>query len=280
MFYLLNRFIQMKILLNNSDLNKALTNVSNLGFVPTMGALHKGHISLIKNSKKKSNKTLVSIFVNPKQFNNPKDFKSYPKNTEKDLSVLKKLKVDYVFLPSQDDIYKFKKFKKIKLSQKQKIMCAKFRKGHFEGVLDVMNRLTYLILPQKIYMGEKDFQQLHLVKKFIEKRYKSKIVSCKTIRNKHKLALSSRIFLLKKKDINKAQKLSENLFFYKKRLGKKRIVETKLKIYKKKLEQKYKVNIDYLELRSKIDLSRSNLTKNSKLFVAYFINNVRLIDNF
>ena len=103
----------MKILLNNNDLNKALTGVSNLGFVPTMGALHKGHISLIKNSKKKSNKTLVSIFVNPKQFNNPKDFKSYPKNTKKDLSVLKKLKVDYVFLPSQDDIYKFKKFKKI-----------------------------------------------------------------------------------------------------------------------------------------------------------------------
>ena len=270
----------MKILLNNSDLNKALTNVSNLGFVPTMGALHKGHISLIKNSKEKSNKTLVSIFVNPKQFNNPTDFKSYPKNTKKDLSVLKRLKVDYVFLPSQDDIYKFKKFKKIELSQKQKIMCAKFRKGHFEGVLDVMNRLTYLIHPQKIYMGEKDFQQLYLVKKFIEKRYKSKIVSCKTIRNKDKLALSSRNFLLKKKDINKAQKLSENLFFFKKRLGKKRIVETKLKIYKIKLEKKYKIDIEYLELRNKINLSRSNLTKNSKLFVAYFINNVRLIDNF
>ena len=270
----------MKILLNKNDLNKALTNISNLGFVPTMGALHKGHISLIKNSKRKSNKTLVSIFINPKQFNSFKDFKSYPKNPKKDLSVLKKLKVDYVFLPSQKEIYKFKKFKKIKLSQKQKIMCAKFRKGHFEGVLDVMNRLTYLILPQKIYMGEKDFQQLHLVKKFIEKRYKSKIISCKTIRNRNKLALSSRNFLLKKKDINKAQKLSENLFFYKKKLGKKRIVETKLMIYKKKLEQKYKIDIEYLDLRSKIDLSRSNFTKNSKLFVAYYINNVRLIDNF
>tara|TARA_B100000886_G_scaffold328364_1_gene276686 strand:- start:205 stop:1017 length:813 start_codon:yes stop_codon:yes gene_type:complete len=270
----------MKILLNNNDLNMALTSVSNLGFVPTMGALHKGHISLIKNSKKKSNKTLVSIFVNPKQFNNPKDFKSYPKNIKKDLFVLKKLKVDYVFLPSQDDIHKFKKFKKIKLSQKQKIMCAKFRKGHFEGVLDVMNRLTYLILPQKIYMGEKDFQQLHLVKRFIEKKYKSKIVSCKTIRNKNKLALSSRNYLLKKKDINKAQKLSTNLFFYKKKMSKKKITETKLKIYKKKLEQKYKIDIEYLELRRKIDLSKSYSIKNSKLFIAYFINNVRLIDNF
>jgi len=280
MFYLLNRLIQMKILLNNNDLNMALTSVSNLGFVPTMGALHKGHISLIKNSKKKSNKTLVSIFVNPKQFNNPKDFKSYPKNIKKDLFVLKKLKVDYVFLPSQDDIHKFKKFKKIKLSQKQKIMCAKFRKGHFEGVLDVMNRLTYLILPQKIYMGEKDFQQLHLVKRFIEKKYKSKIVSCKTIRNKNKLALSSRNYLLKKKDINKAQKLSTNLFFYKKKMSKKKITETKLKIYKKKLEQKYKIDIEYLELRRKIDLSKSYSIKNSKLFIAYFINNVRLIDNF
>ena len=91
----------MKILLNNDDLNEALNTVSNLGFVPTMGSLHKGHISLIKKSKKKSNKTLVSIFINPKQFNNKKDFQKYPKNKKKDLQILKKLNVDFVYLPSK-----------------------------------------------------------------------------------------------------------------------------------------------------------------------------------
>ena len=89
----------MKILLNNNDLNEALNNVTNLGFVPTMGSLHKGHISLIKKSSKKCNKTIVSIFVNPKQFNNKNDYKKYPRNTKKDLKILKKLKVDFVYMP-------------------------------------------------------------------------------------------------------------------------------------------------------------------------------------
>ena len=102
----------MKILLNNDDLNEALNNVSNLGFVPTMGSLHRGHISLIKKSKKKSNKTLVSIFINPKQFNNKKDFRLYPRNNKKDLSILKKLNVDFVYLPSEKSIYNLKRKKK------------------------------------------------------------------------------------------------------------------------------------------------------------------------
>ena len=95
----------MKILLNNNDLNEALYGVSNLGFVPTMGSLHKGHISLIKNSLKKCNKTIVSIFINPKQFNNQKDYLNYPRNNKLDLSILKKLKIDYVFMPNKKDIY-------------------------------------------------------------------------------------------------------------------------------------------------------------------------------
>ena len=98
----------MKILLNKIDLNEALFGVSNLGFVPTMGSLHQGHISLIKNSKKQCKKTIVSIFVNPTQFNNKKDYTKYPKNKKKDLSILKKLKVDFVFLPNINDIYNFK----------------------------------------------------------------------------------------------------------------------------------------------------------------------------
>ncbi len=110
----------MKILLNNNDLNEALENVSNLGFVPTMGSLHKGHISLIKQSKKKCNKTIVSIFVNPKQFNNKNDFKKYPRNRKKDLSILKRLKVNYVYLPSAKEIYRVKRSSKIIISKKKR----------------------------------------------------------------------------------------------------------------------------------------------------------------
>ena len=157
----------MKILIKNNELNKALNNVSKLGFVPTMGSLHKGHISLIQKSKKSSKKTLVSIFVNPKQFNDKKDFKRYPRNNKKDLSILKRLNVDFVYLPKKKDIYSSQRYRVIKLKNRDKILCARYRKGHFEGVIDVMDRLINLIKPEKIYMGEKDFQQIHLVKKYI-----------------------------------------------------------------------------------------------------------------
>ena len=156
----------MKILLNNTSLFESLRPFNDLGFVPTMGGIHKGHLSLINKSNKLCKKTIVSIFVNPKQFNNKKDLNSYPRNIKKDLKILKKSqKVDFVYLPKFKDIFEDKKKSKITLQKKDKILCAKFRKGHFEGVLDVMNKLTKIVKPKKIFMGEKDFQQLYLVKK-------------------------------------------------------------------------------------------------------------------
>jgi len=280
MFYLLKCFIQMKILLNNNDLNEALGEVSNLGFVPTMGSLHKGHISLIKKSLKDCHKTIVSIFINPTQFNNIADFKRYPRNNKKDLSILKKLKVDYVYLPKKKEIYDFTRKSKIKLRNKDKILCAKFRKGHFEGVIDVMDRLTNKIRPKKIFMGEKDFQQIYLVKKFIENKYKSKIIACKTIRNKNKLALSSRNSLLKQHYLKIAGKIAKNLFSYKKKINKKKILKSNLNLKIKQLSDLYRVDIEYLELRDLLRLNISNTTKNSKIFIAYYINRIRLIDNF
>ena len=279
MFYLLKRFIQMKILLNNNDLNEALNKASNLGFVPTMGSLHKGHISLIKKSQKQCHKTLVSIFVNPSQFNNKKDFNNYPRNNKKDLNILKNLKVNFVYIPNKNHIYKFKKSSKIKLKESDKILCAKYRKGHFEGVIDVMDRLTNLIRPKKIYMGEKDFQQLYLVKKYIEKKYKSKVISCKTIRNSNNLALSSRNLLLKKKELVKAEKLIQNLINFKKKISNKKDIN-KL-IIKKKIQLKllFDANIEYLELRNILSLKNSNTIENSKIFIAFYLDKVRLIDN-
>ena len=214
----------MKILLNNSDLNEALLNASNLGFVPTMGSLHKGHISLIKRSLKECKTTIVSIFINQSQFNNKNDYKKYPKNSKKDLSILKRLNVNFVYLPTVSEIYNYKRTNRIKLNKKDQILCAKYRKGHFEGVIDVMDRLTRLIRPKKIFMGKKDFQQLYLVKKFLRKKYDSKIIECKTIRDKNKLALSSRNLLLNKKNLLDAGKLIQYLFKFKKKIKKKKIL--------------------------------------------------------
>ena len=280
MFYLLNRFIQMKILYSNNDLNEALNNVTKLGFVPTMGSLHKGHLSLIKRSKKECNKTLVSIFVNPTQFNNKNDYKSYPKNISRDLSLLKKLNVNFVFIPNKKDIYNLKKKTKIRINNKDKILCAKFRKGHFEGVIDVMNRLINLIKPKKIFMGEKDFQQLYLVKKYIENKYKSLIIPCKTIRDKNKLALSSRNLFLKKDDLMLAGKIAQNLVFFKSNLVKKKNIKNLIASKKDYLIKSFNLSIEYLELRNKNSLKKTNKFKNSKLFIAYYINKIRLIDNF
>ena len=237
----------MKILLNNNDLNEALYGISNLGFVPTMGSLHKGHISLIKKSLKVCNKTIVSIFINPKQFNNKKDYKNYPRNHQKDLTILKKLKVDYLYLPSKEEIYNTLRKSKIHLKKKDKILCAKYRKGHFEGVIDVMDRLTNKIRPKKIFMGEKDFQQLYLVKKYIEKKYKSKIVSCKTIRNSDKLALSSRNLLLSRKQLKLAGNIAQNIFKFKNDFVKKKIVNSDINSKKVELVKKYKIKLDYFE---------------------------------
>ena len=270
----------MKILLNNSDLNEALYDVSDLGFIPTMGSLHKGHISLIKKSLNECKKTIVSIFVNPTQFNNKNDYKKYPRNNKKDLSILKNLNVDFVYLPKKIDVYNYKRKSLIKININDHILCAKFRKGHFEGVLDVMERLTKTIKPQKIYMGEKDYQQLYLVKKYIQNKYKFKIISCKTIRDKNKLALSSRNLFLNKDNLLKAANITKNLISFKKKLINKKNFKIFLSKKKNELIKLYDIKVDYLELRKISNLKNSNKLRNSKLFFAYYINNIRLIDNY
>ncbi len=234
---------------------------------------------LLKSQKKKCSMTIVSIFVNPTQFNNRKDYNSYPRNLKKDLNILKKLKVDFLYIPKNKDIYSQQKSPKIKLSKKDIILCAKFRKGHFEGVIDVMNRLTKIIKPGKIFMGEKDFQQLFLIKKYISSVNKNRIIKCKTIRNVNKLPLSSRNKLLNKKSLTNAAKLSKDLFSLKKNLKNRNRIQNFLN--KKKIEfmKNYDVKIEYLELRNKINLKISNKVKNSKLFIAYYVNKIRLIDN-
>ena len=270
----------MKILLNKTSLTKTLRHFSDIGFVPTMGSIHKGHLSLISKSNQLCHKTVVSIFVNPKQFNNKNDFKTYPKNIKKDLKALSQTKkVDFVFIPKFKDIFKDNKKSKIKLNKKDKILCAKFRKGHFEGVLDVMDRLTNIVKPTKIFMGNKDFQQFFLVKKYLKKKYKTDVVKCKTIRKKNKIALSSRNFLLSKRNIILAGKFIRKLINIKKNIAIKRNKNKYLLSIKDDFQKQFKIKIEYLELRNINTLKLSNVIKKSKLFVAYYLNEVRLIDN-
>jgi pantoate--beta-alanine ligase len=269
----------MKIILDSVERKKKLKNVHNLGFVPTMGSIHKGHESLIKRSKNACSKTLVSIFINPTQFNNKKDLKNYPKNFKKDLSTLKKLKTDYVFIPKIKDIYSHKRKKEIKLNKADLILCAKLRKGHFEGVLDVMDRLTKMICPKKIFMGEKDYQQYHLVKKFLKNKYKVKIIKCETLRTADNVALSSRNLLLNRKDLLIASQIVKELIKFKKIISKTNTINRYLNLKKDDLIKKFRIKIEYLELRDIKSLKKSKTFKNSKIFIAYFLNKIRLIDN-
>jgi len=153
----------MKIIKKSNLIHNISIKHKDIGFVPTMGALHEGHISLIKKSKEKSKKTIVSIFVNPKQFNKKKDFATYPNNLRNDLSICKKLKVDYVFIPNAQEIYRWNDIKNLK-PKIDNIMEEKFRKGHLNGVLAVMSKFLSIVKCSKIYMGKKDYQQLNLIK--------------------------------------------------------------------------------------------------------------------
>jgi len=270
----------MKIIKNIFELNKAINNYNNIGFVPTMGGIHNGHVSLIKSSQKKKLKTIVSVFVNPTQFNEKKDFNNYPRNITKDIQILRKLKVDYLFIPNVKDIYK-RKMKMFSLKKSEKILCAKYRSGHFEGVLNVMNRLLSLIKSKYVFMGEKDFQQYLLIKKVLGKKYQINIVGCPIVRGKNKIALSTRNKLLNKISTKKASIIARKLLNLKKKFIKKKIKKgIDLSKIKSKFEKNYSIRFDYLEIRDEKNLKLNNFNSKYRLFVAYNINNVRLIDNF
>ena len=269
----------MKIINSINKLKKEVNFKANIGFVPTMGALHLGHLSLIESSKKKCQKTLVSIFVNPSQFNNSIDYKKYPKNIYRDIRILKKTKIDYLFIPKKNEVFKNKKLMKIKINNKDKILCGKFRYGHFEGVLGVINELLKIVKAKYIFLGEKDYQQVYLIKKFIKKKFKTKVVMCKTIRDKNLLPYSSRNFLLKKNDLLKASNVSKKIKKFMYQVKKNFINKNKLNSIKNELF-KIGVNVEYLEIRNKNNLTKNINRKNFKIFIAYYIKKIRLIDNF
>ncbi len=182
--------------------------------------------------------------------------------------------------PIQKKYTKKKRLKKIILPKSQRILCAKFRKGHFEGVIDIMDRFINLIKPKYVFMGEKDFQQLYLLKNYVSKKYKSKIYGCKTVRDRNNVALSSRNYLLSQKNLYKAGLISAILKKAKYKVIKEHSIDRFLVSLKEKLIKKFKIKIEYLELRNQNDLKSKNIQKKNRIFIAYYLNNVRLIDNY
>ena len=270
----------MKIFKNKLILQKEISKDNCLSFVPTMGGLHKGHLSLIKKAKRYKCKICVSIFVNPTQFNKRNDFKNYPRSLKSDIKELKKLKVNYLYLPTYADIYSFKTKRKIYIDKFSKQLCGKYRKGHFKGVLNVVNRFLEIINPKYIFLGIKDFQQLILIDRHIKKNnINTKVIECKTIREKNGVACSTRNLNLNNKELTIASNIYKYLLNQNKNI-KKNYKLFRVNTIKKDLISLGVTKIDYIK-----NLDIKNLRKNRKLknrfrlFIAYYINNIRLIDN-
>lgn len=268
----------MKISRSKNKLKKLIHNKKNLGFVPTMGAIHMGHISLVKKSLLQCDKTIVSIFVNKPQFNKKNDFKSYPRVLKKDISILKKLKVDYLYLPKINQIYPNGRNKNIKIDSFGKKLCGKSRPGHFEAVADVIDRFIKIINPRKIYFGKKDMQQLKIIDHFIkENNIHAKVVGCKTIRESNGVAFSSRNFLLSLKEKTIASQIYKLI-----KNSKHNIINNKmsLKLIKGKIYKLGATKIDYIKILNINKLIRPYIKSNRfNIFVAYYLGKTRLIDN-
>ena len=270
----------MIIFKNKKKLINEISKIEDIAFVPTMGSIHRGHLSLIKKAKKVSKSVLVSIYVNPKQFNSQSDFKKYPRNIRKDIATLRKMKIKYLYLPTDSDIYSFKPIVPVYLDNFSKKLCGKFRPGHFKGVLNVINRFIDIIKPSSIFLGFKDFQQLTLIKLHVSKnKIQTKIESCPTIREKNGVALSSRNNKLSKYQIRIASDVYHHLKKIKKEISFPVIKKNKIEIIKKIISLGIK-KIEYLEY---INVKSLKLAKkkneNYNIFIAYYLGNIRLIDN-
>jgi len=256
-----------------------------IGFVPTMGALHAGHLSLVYEAKKQNKIVVCSIFVNPTQFNDPEDFKKYPITLEKDILMFEEAGCDILFIPSVQDIYPngTGHLKYYDLGFLETVFEGKFRPGHFQGVCQVVHRLLEIVLPDNLYLGQKDYQQCMVIKKLIELiglKDKLTVNICPTLREEDGLAMSSRNTRLAPDDRRKAATISAALQFIKENLkpgDTKRIIDEAKQML---LQKEFK--IDYVEIA---DADTLELVENwngkgkAVALTAAFLNNVRLIDN-
>ena len=277
----------MLILRDIHTLQNHLSSLKNnkkiIGFVPTMGALHNGHLSLVERSISQNDFTLVSIFINPTQFNNVNDLKTYPSNIDKDLKLLTSISEKIiVFIPEQNELYSGDiKLDQFNFNGLDRYMEGEFRGNHFLGVATVVSKLFSLIKADYAYFGEKDFQQLRIIENLIkEKKFNIKLIRCETIRSKDGLALSSRNNKLNFSSKKIATNLFKALNFAKEKVDVLSIDEIEQKVFES-LSNFKEIKLEYFVIADEKNLKpiKHKQAKRYRAFIAAYVSGVRLIDN-
>ncbi len=256
---------------------------STIGFVPTMGALHDGHLALMERSLRENEYTVVSIFVNPTQFNNPEDLAKYPRTLDEDVRKITALNPEVIlYAPSVDDIYDGKPVSQsFDFDGLENQMEGKFRPGHFDGVGTIVKRLFEIVTPTHAYFGEKDFQQLQIVKKLVTKNQLPVIiVGCPIYREANQLAMSSRNERLSADERNQASIIYQTLL-QAKVLFQNETIESAIQLVQQTFENHPLFDLEYFVIADEETLSSSNTKEENKkyrAFIAVFVNNIRLID--
>tara|TARA_B100001287_G_scaffold165446_1_gene139018 strand:- start:2837 stop:3670 length:834 start_codon:yes stop_codon:yes gene_type:complete len=261
-------------------LNKLYDEKKTIGFVPTMGAIHEGHLKLILESKKKCDITICSIFINPTQFNNKKDFVNYPKTLSQDIKLLTKSLCDILYCPDVDDLYDRIITNTYNFNSLTQYMEGVFRPGHFNGMATVVEKLLKIIKPDLAFFGQKDLQQLQIVKKLVaQMNCKTKIVGVNTYREKNGLAKSSRNKLLTTEQKRLASNIFKSLVYCKEN---KHLSIENLKNYVQSNLEKYKIELEYVEfveIQSMTPVGSLSKGKKIAICIAAYLDDVRLIDN-
>ena len=256
-------------------------NGSSINFIPTMGALHLGHIKLIQKAKKRNAVRIVSIFINPSQFGPSEDFKNYPRAIHNDLNLLRNEDVDIVFLPIENEILKYKTFYKCPNFKIENILCGKSRPNYFPGVKNIVIKLFDIVQADNSFFGEKDYQQLVVIKKMRDElNFGTKIIPIKTVRNKNGLPLSSRNKYLEINEIEIANKINKICKYLIPKV-KNKLNTTKILAHaKRELRMNGIDKIDYLTILTDTLEKRRSLKSKSRIFIAANVGSTRLIDNF
>jgi len=256
---------------------------STIGFVPTMGALHQGHLALMQRSLKENDDTVVSIFVNPTQFNNPEDLEKYPRTLEEDVKKMRGLSDKIIlYAPSVDDIYEGNTMSQsFDFDGLENQMEGKFRPGHFNGVGTIVKRLFEIVTPTNAYFGEKDFQQLQIVKKMVEKNnLPVYVVGCPIFREENQLAMSSRNERLTSEERKEAAIIYKTLTEAKEVFQKQSPQET-IEFVENSFKDNERFDLEYFVIADEstlLPIDHKSKDKNYRAFIAVFVNSIRLID--